>query len=198
MQITSLTSTATLKMLYQSPFTLQEKLLKLIRREAAYASSGRTGHIIAKVNALVEPEVIRTLYEASASGVHVDLIVRGICCLRPRIPGISDNIRVRSLVGRFLEHDRCYYFHNDGNEEIVCASADWMDRNFFSRIEVMYPILDKDIRKRLMDNLDTYLSDNTQAWELLSDGSYRLITPKADEPHRSAQSSLLRKYTEAS
>lgn len=198
MQITSLTSTATLKMLYQSPFTLQEKLLKLIRRETAYASSGRTGHIIAKINALVEPEVIRALYEASASGVHVDLIVRGTCCLRPGIPGISDNIRVRSIVGRFLEHDRCCYFHNDGHVEVFCSSADWMDRNFFSRVEIMYPILDDDIKLRIINNLDTYLADNTHAWELLSDGSYRLLSPKAGEDRQSSQHSLLLEYAEVS
>jgi polyphosphate kinase len=198
MQITSLTSTAALKMLYQSPFTLQEKLLKLVRRETANAASGRTGHIIAKINALVEPELIRALYEASSSGVHVDLIVRGICCLRPGIPGISENIRVRSIVGRFLEHDRCYYFHNDGKEEVFCASADWMDRNFFSRIEIMFPILKKGIKRRLINNLDTYLADNTQAWELMSDGSYRLISPKAGEARQSAQSSLLLEYAETS
>ncbi|MEE8094125.1 MAG: polyphosphate kinase 1 [Gammaproteobacteria bacterium] len=198
MQITSLTSTAALKMLYQSPFTLQEKLLKLVRRETANAASGSTGHIIAKINALVEPELIRALYEASSSGVHVDLIVRGICCLRPGIPGISENIRVRSIVGRFLEHDRCYYFHNDGKEEVFCASADWMDRNFFSRIEIMFPILKKGIKRRLINNLDTYLADNTQAWELMSDGSYRLISPKAGEARQSAQSSLLLEYAETS
>ncbi len=198
MQITSLTSTAALKMLYQSPFTLQEKLLKLVRRETANAASGSTGHIIAKINALVEPELIRALYEASASGVHVDLIVRGICCLRPGIPGISENIRVRSIIGRFLEHDRCYYFHNDGKEEVFCASADWMDRNFFSRIEIMFPILKKGIKRRLINNLDTYLADNTQAWELMSDGSYRLISPKAGETRQSAQSSLLLEYAETS
>ncbi len=198
MQITSLTTTARLKMLYQSPFTLQEKLLKLVRRETAHAVSGGTGHIVAKINALVEPELIRTLYEASASGVHVDLIVRGMCCLRPGIPGISDNIRVRSIVGRFLEHDRCYYFHNNGMEEVFCASADWMDRNFFSRIEIMFPILDKGIKRRLINNLDTYLADNTQAWELLPDGSYRLISPRAGEDRRSAQNALLLEYAEAS
>ena len=121
-----------------------------------------------------------------------------MCCLRPGIPGISDNIRVRSIVGRFLEHDRCYYFHNNGMEEVFCASADWMDRNFFSRIEIMFPILDQGIKRRLINNLDTYLADNTQAWELLPDGSYRLISPRADEDRRSAQNSLLLEYAEAS
>jgi polyphosphate kinase len=197
MQITSLTSTAKLNMIHQSPFTLHDELLRLIRRETAFAASGGTGHIIAKMNALVEPEIIRALYEASASGVIVDLIVRGICCLRPGIPRISDNIRVYSIVGRFLEHDRCLYFHNNGNEEVFCSSADWMDRNFFSRIEIMYPIRDKRIRRRLIGNLDTYLGDNTQAWELMADGSYRLTVPKSGKKRRCAQNSLLKRHAEA-
>jgi len=196
MQITSLTKTASLNLIYQSPFSLHKKLLKLIRRETALASAGGTGHIVAKINALVEPEIIQALYDASRSGVLVDLIVRSICCLRPGIPGISENIRVRSIVGRFLEHDRCYYFHNDGREEVYCASADWMDRNFFSRIEIMYPILDKKIKRRLMRNLDTYLADNVNAWELMSDGSYRLQQPQTGEERLCAQSILLEQYAE--
>ncbi len=198
MQITSLTKTARLKRIYQSPFSLHKKLLKLIRREAATASAGGTGHIIAKINALVEPEIIRALYEASRAGVIVDLIVRGICCLRPGIPGISDNIRVRSIVGRFLEHDRCYYFHNDGDERVYCASADWMDRNFFSRIEIMYPIDDKKIKRRILRNLDRYLADNTNAWELSADGSYELLKPGKGEELSHAQLSLLAEYAETS
>jgi len=198
MQITSLTSTAKLNLIYQSPFTLHDELLRLIRRETAFAASGGTGHIIAKMNALVEPEVIRALYEASASGVIVDLIVRGICCLRPGIPGISANIRVHSIVGRFLEHDRCLYFHNNGKEAVFCSSADWMDRNFFSRIEVMYPIRDKRIRRRLIRNLDTYLADNTHSWELMADGAYRLVSPKSGEARLCAQSALLGRHAEAS
>ncbi len=198
MQITSLTKTARLKRIYQSPFSLHKKLLKLIRREAATASAGGTGHIIAKINALVEPEIIRALYEASRAGVIIDLIVRGICCLRPGIPGISDNIRVRSIVGRFLEHDRCYYFHNSGDEQVFCASADWMDRNFFSRIEIMYPIDDKKIKRRLLRNLDRYLADNTNAWELSADGSYELLEPDEGEAPSCAQISLLEEYAETS
>ena len=198
MQITSLTKTASLSKIYQSPFSLHKKLLKLIRRETALATAGGTGHIVAKMNALVEPDVIRSLYKASISGVLVDLIVRGICCLRPGIPGISENIRVRSIVGRFLEHDRCYYFHNDGKEDVYCSSADWMDRNFFSRIEIMYPILDKKIKQRLMRNLDTYLIDNVNSWELMADGSYRLVEPKDGEEEQCAQSILLSQYAETS
>ncbi|HZL96494.1 MAG TPA: polyphosphate kinase 1, partial [Vicinamibacterales bacterium] len=130
MQLTSLMRTPPLNLLSQSPFNLHDRLLGFIRRETHNARNGGTGHIIVKINALVEPEVIRALYEASSAGVFVDLIVRGICCLRPGVPGVSDNIRVRSIVGRFLEHSRCYYFHNGGQEEVYCASADWMDRNF--------------------------------------------------------------------
>jgi polyphosphate kinase len=197
MQLTSLTKTASLNKLYQSPFSLHKKLLKLIRRETESAASGGTGHIIAKINALVEPQIIRALYEASRSGVIVDLIVRGICCLRPGIAGVSENIRVRSIVGRFLEHDRCYYFHNEGKVELYAASADWMDRNFFGRIEIMYPILDKKIKRRLMRNLDIYLKDNTQAWELRPDGSYKLTTAKEGDEEHCAQLELLREFAES-
>ena len=196
MQITSLTKTAPLNLLYQSPFTLHEGLLRLIRRETRHAAAGGAGHIIAKLNALVEPEIIRALYEASLSGVYVDLIVRGICCLRPGIPGLSDNIRVRSIVGRFLEHSRCYYFHNDGNEEIYCASADWMDRNFFRRIEIMFPIRDALMKQHLTADLDIYLADNTQAWELQPDGEYRLATPREGEDAVCAQTRLLAQFAE--
>ena len=159
MQITSLTQTEELKLLFQSPFSLRDALLALIRRETAHASSGGSGHIIAKVNALVETEVIRALFEASMAGVEVDLIVRGICCLRPQVPGVSKNIRVRSIVGRFLEHTRCYYFSNDGAEQVFCASADWMDRNLDRRIEVMFPILDPALKRRTIGDLQTYLAD---------------------------------------
>jgi len=198
MQLTSLMRTPALNLLSQSPFNLHERLLALIRRETRNASAGGTGHIIAKLNALVEPEVIRALYEASNAGVYVDLIVRGICCLRPGVPGVSENIRVRSIVGRFLEHSRCYYFHNGGNEEIYCASADWMDRNFFRRIEVMFPIRDEGLKSRLMVDLDTYLADNTQAWELRADGRYVQLQRQADAEPRAAQLTLLRQLAEIS
>jgi polyphosphate kinase len=198
MQLTSLMRTSALNLLLQSPFNLHERLLALIKRETQHAASGGTGHIIAKLNALVEPEVIRALYEASSAGVMIDLIVRGICCLRPGIPGVSDNIRVRSIVGRFLEHSRCYYFHNGGTEEIYCASADWMDRNFFRRIELMFPIVDPSLRARLIADLDVYLADNMQAWELEADGHYVQLSPAADEEPRCAQLVLLRQLAEAS
>jgi polyphosphate kinase len=198
MQLTSLMRTPPLHLLSQSPFNLHERLLGLIRRETRNAAAGGTGHIIAKLNALVEPEIIRALYEASNAGVYVDLIVRGICCLRPGVPGVSDNIRVRSIVGRFLEHSRVYYFHNGGNEELYCASADWMDRNFFRRIEIMFPILDDGLKARVMADLDTYLADSAEAWELRADGEYRRFPHSADSLSSAAQLKLLRQLAEAS
>ena len=198
MQLTSLMRTSALNLLTQSPFKLHERLVALIKRETHNALAGGTGHIIAKINALVEPEVIRALYEASSAGVYIDLIVRGICCLRPGVPGVSDNIRVRSIVGRFLEHSRCFYFHNDGAEEIYCASADWMDRNFFRRIELMFPILDDAMKTRIMADLDAYLADNVQAWELRADGQYvRLPATPGGDPI-AAQLTLLRQLAESS
>ncbi len=198
MQLTSLMRTPALNLLSQSPFNLHERLLALIKRETRNATTGGTGHIIAKLNALVEPEVIRALYEASNAGVYVDLIVRGICCLRPGVPGVSENIRVRSIVGRFLEHSRCYYFHNGGDEEIYCASADWMDRNFFRRIELMFPILDEGYKTRLMTDLDTYLADNVQAWELRADGRYVQFAREPGTEPKAAQLTLLRQLAEIS
>jgi polyphosphate kinase len=198
MQLTSLMRTPALNLLLQSPFDLHDRLLGLIRRETKHALAGGTGHIIAKLNALVEPEVIRALYEASSAGVYVDLIVRGICCLRPGIPEVSENIRVRSIVGRFLEHTRCYYFHNDGGEEFYCASADWMDRNFFRRIELMFPVRGEALTARLAADLDVYLADNVQAWELHADGLYTQVTTTPNEPGNCAQLTLLRQLAEAS
>ena len=198
MQLTSLMKTRQLKLLSQSPFDLRERLLGLIKRETLNASSGGTGHIIAKINALVEPEVIRALYEASMAGVYIDLIVRGICCLRPGIPGVSDSIRVRSIVGRFLEHSRCYYFHNNGQEEVYCSSADWMDRNLFRRIEIMFPIRKRALKARLIGDLDTGLADNTEAWELKADGSYVRLESAADDELKCAQTTFLRQLAETS
>ena len=196
MQLTSLMKTEPLALLSQSPFTLHDRLIEMIRREARNAQSGGTGHIIVKVNALIEPAMIAALYEASNAGVYIDLIVRGICALRPRIPGVSENIRVRSIVGRFLEHTRCYYFHNAGKEEVYCASADWMDRNMFRRIEVMFPVLDPELKRRLISDLDVYLADDSQAWNLDADGTYSLIRSDDGEA-TSAQDALLRSLAES-
>jgi len=136
------------------------------------------------------------LYHASNAGVFVDLIVRGICCLRPGIPGVSENIRVRSIVGRFLEHSRLYYFHANGDENVFCSSADWMDRNLFRRVETAFPVLDPELKARLIADLDTCLNDNTHAWDLQSDGSYRLLTPGPDEAPSCAQEHLLGQLAE--
>ncbi len=196
LQLTSMMQTPPLNRLLQAPFQLHESLLAMIDREAANASAGGNGHIVAKLNALVEPEIIRALYKASSAGVLVDLIVRGICCLRPGVPGISDNIRVRSIVGRFLEHSRIYYFYANGDEEVFCSSADWMDRSVFRRVEIAYPILDSESKARLIGDLDLYLSDNTNAWQLMPDGSYRRLSPRAGERPLSAHHSLLERLAE--
>ena len=198
LQLTSMMQTTPLKKIYQAPFALHKKILEHIESEIKYVEAGGTGHIIAKINALVEPEVIRALYKASCAGVFVDLIVRGICCLRPGIPGISDNIRVRSIIGRFLEHSRVYYFHANGDEKMFCASADWMDRNFFRRIETSFPILDPNIKARLIADLDCYLNDNAQAWELQADGIYRRLEPESGTALISAQEELLGQLAEQS
>jgi polyphosphate kinase len=198
LQLTSLTRTPPLLRLYQAPFTLHERILQHIDTEIRNVETGGAGHIIAKLNALVEPEVIQALYRASSAGVMVDLIVRGICCLRPGIPGISDNIKVRSIVGRFLEHSRVYYFHANGDENLFCSSADWMDRNFFRRIEVCFPISDTTLKARILADLDANLSDNCQAWELRGDGSYQRARPAPDAALLSVQSQLLARLAEKS
>jgi polyphosphate kinase len=127
------------------------------------------------MNSLLEPEIIEALYEASQAGVQIDLIVRGVCCLRPGVPGLSEHIRVRSLVGRFLEHHRIFYFHADGAEKLYLASADWMERNFFRRIEVCFPVLDQKLKRRVIkEGLKSYLADNCQAWDMDGDGQYRI------------------------
>ena len=194
-QLTSLGKVIKLHKLLQSPFTLHEGMLKKIHRERALAEKGRPGRIIAKMNALVEPQIIQALYQASQAGVQIDLIVRGICALRPGVPGVSDNIRVRSVIGRFLEHPRVYYFANDGNPEVYGASADWMERNLFHRVETCFPIEAKKLRERVVDDLELYLRDNTQAWLLQPDGSYVLATPGKEEPV-SAQQALLESLAE--
>ncbi len=173
-QLTGLGHAAALHHLWQAPFSLHENAVRAIRQEAENARAGRKGRIIAKMNALLEPEAIEALYEASQAGVEIDLIVRGVCTLRPGVPGVSDNIRVHSIVGRFLEHSRIYYFLADGQEKIYLGSADWMDRNFFRRIEIAFPILDDKLKKRILkEGLKPYLGDNCQAWQMDQDGVYR-------------------------
>ena len=176
----------------QSPFNLHKEMMAKIEREAAMARAGKPARIIVKCNALLEAQSIRALYQASQAGVKIDLIVRGICCLRPGIEGVSDNITVRSIVGRFLEHTRVFYFHNDGDYELYLSSADWMERNFFHRVEIAFPVEDKKLRQRILkDGLEAYLSDNTEAWVLQRDGEYKRRTPAANQKSRSAQGALL-------
>ena len=183
-----------LKKLLQSPFTMHKTILDLIERETKHARDGKAARIIAKMNALTEVQTINALYEASAAGVKIDLIVRGICALKPGIPGISENIRVRSIVGRFLEYVRVFYFQNDGSQELYLSSADWMERNFFNRVETCFLIEDKRLRKRILkEGLNNYLADNTRAWLLQSDGSY-LRTKPGSSRIRDAQDSLLESF----
>ena len=192
-QISGLGPVIQLKRLWQSPFTLHQWVLQTIEREIAHAQAGRPARIVAKINALNEVSVVELLYKASCAGVQIDLIVRGACSLRPGVPGVSENIRVRSIVGRFLEHSRVYWFANGGDAEIYCASADWMERNLLRRIEVCFPIIDVELAQRVYaEALENYLADNTQAWLLHADGSYTRATPGDDMPH-SAQQSLLAK-----
>ncbi len=191
LQLTSMMQTPPLQRIAQAPFGLLEFVLAAIDQEIDNVKQGKTGHIIAKINALVEPRVIQALYRASCAGVFIDLIVRGICCLRPGIPGVSENIRVRSIVGRFLEHSRIYYFHANGDENLYCASADWMDRNFFRRVETAFPIRSPSIKQRIIADLDTFLTDNYNAWELNSDGSYSRIEANEGDEAKAAQQQLL-------
>jgi polyphosphate kinase len=178
-QLTGLGRVASLKRLWQSPFTLHKEVLRAIQTETRHAAAGQKGQIIAKMNALLEPDVIAALYDASRAGVSIDLVVRGVCALRPGIPGISENIRVRSIVGRFLEHSRVFYFHNNGAEDVYLSSADWMYRNFFRRVEVCFPVLDPALKKRVIaEGLKAYLDDECQAWDMDPDGNYRLSTPR--------------------
>ena len=194
MQLTSLTEAENLDRVLIAPFTLFPALIEKIEREIEHAAAGRKARIIAKINSLTEPQIIDKLYEASTAGVQIDLIVRGICSLRPGIPGLSENIRIRSVVGRFLEHSRVYYFRNDGNEEFLCSSADWMDRNFFRRTESCFPIRQRPLKERLRADLELFLRDNCQAWELRADGSYERLVPGNDE-RVSVQETFLRQLS---
>lgn len=193
-QLSGLASEAKLHRLLQSPFTLHSGMIERIEREAAHARAGREGRIIAKMNALNEPAVVRALYSASQAGVQIDLIVRGACTLRPGLLGVSDNIRVRSIVGRFLEHHRVYWFGNDGAPELFCSSADWLERNLLRRVETCFPILDPELAARVKsETLDNYLADNQDAWALQADGSYLPVEPAPGELPHSAQAALLAK-----
>ncbi|PSO51390.1 MAG: polyphosphate kinase 1 [Cyanobacteria bacterium SW_9_44_58] len=174
-----------------APVSLRDRMIVLIQRERDRAEKGEKAHIIAKMNALVDPAIIQTLYEASQAGVQIDLIVRGICCLRPGLEGVSDNIRVISIIGRFLEHSRIFYFYNNGEEEIYMGSADWMERNLDRRIEAVVPIDDPNIFQQLKQILDIMLADNRQAWELQPDGHYVQRQPGENEQVRSTHELLM-------
>lgn len=190
-QLTGLGRATKLKKLLQAPFTLHKSMLDMIAREATNARAGQKAHIIAKMNSLVEPQIIRALYDASMAGVKIELIVRGVCCLRPGVAGVSDNISVRSIIGRFLEHTRVFYFFNGGEESVYLSSADWMDRNFFRRVEICFPVEEKRLKERVIkQGLLPYLQDNTQAWSLHSDGTYKPARSASQKP-RAAQQTLL-------
>jgi len=190
--LTTLTKPRTLSYLWLAPFSLQKEIIRAIRNEAQIAREGRPARIIAKMNALLDESVIRALYAASADGVKIDLIVRGACALRPGVAGLSENIRVRSVIGRYLEHSRIYYFRNGLAHDVYLSSADWMNRNLFRRIEVAFPILDKALKKRIItEGLDPYLKDNTNAWHLNCDGVYVQKKPRTRQAAFSAQAHLM-------
>ncbi|HEY5601678.1 MAG TPA: polyphosphate kinase 1 [Gammaproteobacteria bacterium] len=198
LQLTSLGKVARLDRILQSPFTLHKSLLEKIDREIDNISQGKPARIIIKVNAVTEPQIIHSLYRASVAGVKIDLIVRGICCLRPGITGVSDNIQVRSIVGRFLEHTRVYYFENGGEPEIYASSADIMERNLFQRVEVCFPIRLKSMQEKVINDLHYYLKDNKQAWILHSDGTFTKTAPAENEAPFTAQAMLLDTLTQQS
>src|SRR6059036_892565 len=186
--LTGLAGYPGLKKLMVSPFDMHSRLIKLIERERDNAQAGKPARIVAKLNALVDQEIIEKLYEASCAGVKIDLIVRGICCLRPKIPDLSENIRVISIVGRFLEHSRIYFFENAGEREVYLASADWMPRNFLRRVEIAFPIEDPALRDEIVnDVIPAFLNDRVKARELQPDGTYRRLKPEGPEPSRQAQ-----------
>ncbi|MBW4450703.1 MAG: polyphosphate kinase 1 [Spirirestis rafaelensis WJT71-NPBG6] len=179
------------RQLLVAPVNMRDRFGALIHREIENAQNGLSGRIVAKMNSLVDPQIIATLYEASRAGVQIDLIVRGICCLRPGLKDISENIRIISIVGRFLEHSRIFYFHNNGEEEIYIGSADWMRRNLDRRVEVITPVLEPDIAKDLQEVLGIMIADNRQAWELQHDGSYIQRRPGEDSRESHSQKILM-------
>lgn len=173
-QLTGMGKTVRIKKLFHAPFTLKRQLINLIAQEATFAAEGKPAKIMARVNGLTDPDVIQALYKASQAGVKIHLVVRGMCCLRPGIAGLSDNIRVRSVIGRFLEHARVYYFHNN-ETSVYCSSADWMERNLNSRVEVAFPVEEEQLKSRITKELESMFQDNCQSWELAADGSYQAV-----------------------
>ena len=191
-QLTGLGRSSRMKHLWLSPFTLHKRVVAAVRNEARLAKEGKPARIMAKMNALLEPELIEELYVASQAGVQIELLVRGVCALRPGVAGLSENIRVRSVVGRFLEHTRLFYFHNDGAQDVHLSSADWMDRNFFRRIELAFPVLDPVLKQRVIsEGLQAYLDDASQSWVMNSEGAYEAPAPRRGKA-RVVQEELLR------
>src|SRR4051812_5651135 len=181
--LTGLASFPGLEKLLVAPFDLSKRLIGFVERERDHALAGRGGRIIVKLNSLVDQEIIEKLYEASRAGVKIDLIIRGICCLRPKVPGLSENIRVVSIVGRFLEHSRIYYFANNGEPKVYLASADWMPRNFVRRVEIAFPLLDPILRDEIVEEvLPRFLNDHVKARELQANGSYVRLSSAEGEP----------------
>ena len=197
-QLTGMGEVLRIKKVFHAPFTLHKRLLQMIDREREFAENGKPALIRMKANGLTEPKVIRALYRASQAGVKVELIIRGMCSLRPGIPGVSENIEVRSIIGRFLEHTRVYYFLNDGKDEIYAASADLMERNLLRRVETAFPIETPKVKERMKAELEVYMQDNTQAWVLQTDGTYVRCVPGENEEPVSAQSWLLEKLAASS
>lgn len=195
--LTGLGRVRDLNCLLESPFTLHRSMVEKINRERDFALKGKKAHIMCRMNSLIEPEVIEAMYAASQAGVKIDLVVRGICCLRPGIKGVSENIHVRSVMGRFLEHPRVFYFYNNGKEEMYGSSADWMPRNFFRRVETAFPVRDKELLERVRHEAFTvHLQDNSQAWVLAADGNYERQLPKEGEERFSAQEALMHELGE--
>jgi polyphosphate kinase len=175
-----------------APLTLRDRMEALIRREIDHARQGRPGKIVAKMNSLVDPKIIKLLYQASQAGVSIDLIVRGICCLRPGIAGASDNIRVISVIGRFLEHSRIFCFHNNGQPEYYIGSADWMTRNLDRRVEAVTPVEEPALAAELQGILATLLADNRQAWDMAPDGTFIQRQPGPGEAEQGTHVMLMR------
>jgi len=189
--LTGFSKQKSFRKLLVAPVTLRDRMVALIRREIDHCQNGKPGRIIAKMNALIDPGIIKTLYEASQAGVEIDLIIRGMCCLRPGVPGVSETIRVISIVGRYLEHSRIFHFHNNGQEEVYIGSADWMPRNLDRRVEAVTPVEDPICASQLKEILTILLDDNRQAWDLRSDGSYVQRQPSEVNPEKSAQVILM-------
>lgn len=195
LQLSSMGKASKMEALLYAPFTLHKGMVKRIRTEKEHAEQGKPARIIAKMNSLYDEELVNELYAASQAGVQIDLIVRGVCQLRPGVAGLSENIRVRSIIGRFLEHHRVFYFENNGDPELFCSSADWMLRNMFHRVETCFPIKHKKIRDRILEDLHLYLTDNTHAWLLQEDGSYIPTQIAEGEMIIDAQATLLERWS---